>query len=364
MGATSDILAIRRRAGVIFDPDSPPVPALVPHAADAHRRLQPAPAPGPVPAAHRRDTVLPFDISWMSLYIVSAVGVANLVFGFLYIAWLQRGDGGTCMPGHASVHAHAAVHHYSSGGGGTGSGGGIGQQQHRGGKGRDTAHNDVYSSASIDLLASGAGADGVLGSPAGAVGSCASAPPRWLVTSTRWSVHILMHGCIVPMTGILASPLVCGSDVSGAAAASMGSSSSQRDYLGSGLTCWSGAHIGLVATSVALLPLALVLLILAAIVGDRNPDTTGKKNLLCQPHGRVTAAMIFLRAALSVFALFPGPASSPWVYAIVMLMFSLIWAGCYISLQPYWNTLLNCLQAAFASVAASAAGCTLMALGL
>jgi PAS domain S-box-containing protein len=175
--------------------------------------------------------------------------------------------------------------------------------------------------------------------------------PGWVKAVTRLTLLCLIHGFAVPVISTLISPFVCGAD-------------GGPDYFGSGLVCWGAAHDGLVVTSAILVvPTIGGLIALSTLLVDRTPDASGKKHILCAPHGRVTAAMLVVKTLVSLLSLFPGGINR-WGYAIITMAAGIIWAGLYLRFLPYWHVGLNAIQVSAAFVYTAAGACLALAAGL
>ena len=122
-------------------------------------------------------------------------------------------------------------------------------------------------------------------------------------------------------------------------------------------------HTGLLIVCILLLVLTLSYFLLASLMFlDPKADPSGRKNLMCQPHGRISAAIVVVQfTAGLVYSL--GMAS-PWAQAFIQAVLGLSWLALLYWFLPFWNLELNKFQAAGVCVFIASAGCSALNLGL
>lgn len=176
--------------------------------------------------------------------------------------------------------------------------------------------------------------------------------PRWMLVFLRVSSRVAIHG----MWGTILMNLL---DVFACEAGPRGT------WRATGMSCWSGGHAALVAYVAILIAFVLAYhLTVALTVVNREPDFTGKKNLLGAPHGRVVAAVLLIKFIMSLILVFGETSAMTAAYLVPVLITGLAWLYIYLRYQPYYNGYLNGIQAAIACVYVSAAACGLLASGL
>lgn len=165
-------------------------------------------------------------------------------------------------------------------------------------------------------------------------------PRQFVISLLRFGTRLILS-CLVPsISAVLVSSFNCAAG---------------DDWYGSGITCFGGAHIGVMVASIAVIVTTFPwLFLLSATMVDRTPDPTGKKNLLCASHGRVDAGMFVVKLILGIMYAFGGGINAV-AYGIIVLLLGLAYVsthifqlhGCDADVDVAWCEARGCARSTY-----------------
>lgn len=168
-----------------------------------------------------------------------------------------------------------------------------------------------------------------------------TAHSQWRSRIIWWFFPVLAYALWTPFVGGLIAPFSC---------LTIGGGSASAVWMNTTITCFSGPHIGMLVSGVFILfAFCGTMMLLTVTLVDRRTTIAGKDNEVAAVHGRVDAALLFVKLILAAFFVL-GFGSNPWITVIISLLAGLVWLGLYTYYLPYYRLSMNQVQAGASAV--------------